>query len=74
MWNFMKKGPLKLEQLPINDRVFYFQVTTKEGEFHLSIDRYSKNQDLTQTQLIFIDWDQYLKVQIMKTHSRKFKQ
>lgn len=72
LWLEMQKGVDAVSPLPKNDQILYFNAKNSKGEYHILIYRYSKS--LTAFQKVVLNWETFLKAQVMRVNSPEFKQ
>lgn len=71
LWKIFEKGPYPLDKLPPNDHFVLVNTKTLNGEHHILVPRYSS--DLTSVQKLVLDWENFLKAQVMKINTAAFK-
>ena len=72
LWKQMQEGPYVVNKLPTNERMLYFNAKSESGQHHLVISRYSRN--LSRLEKVILDWENFLKAQVMKINTSEFKQ
>ncbi len=71
LWKVFEKETYPQDKLPKNDGLVLLNTTTSKGKHHILVPRYSKN--LTPIQKLVLDWEFFLKAQVMQVNSRAFK-